>query len=96
MLDKNAIKQVDINNEAQAVHNLHNKKIEFVKLMSNYKVLKIVENLLKESTYKKLEEIICQKSFARNPSFNKKNSHYIQIVDLLPVIIHLQLMFFGF
>jgi ectoine hydroxylase-related dioxygenase (phytanoyl-CoA dioxygenase family) len=72
MLDKNAIKQVDINNEAQAVHNLHNKKIEFVKLMSNYKVLRIVENLLKESTYKKLEEIICQKSFARNPSFNKK------------------------
>ena len=70
--DKNAIKQVDINNEAQAVHNLHNKNIEFVKLMSNYNVVKIVENLLKESTYKKSEDIICQKSFARNPSFNKK------------------------
>ena len=38
--DKKAIRQMNINNEAQAVHNLHNKKIEFVKLMSNSKVLK--------------------------------------------------------
>jgi ectoine hydroxylase-related dioxygenase (phytanoyl-CoA dioxygenase family) len=71
-LDNKAIKQVDINNEAQAIHNLHNKNIEFVKLMSNQKVLKIVERLLKESTYKQLEDVICQKSFARNPSFGKK------------------------
>jgi ectoine hydroxylase-related dioxygenase (phytanoyl-CoA dioxygenase family) len=70
--DNKAVKQMNINNEAQAVHNLHNKKIEFVKLMSNSKVLKIVENLLKESTYKKSEDIICQKSFARNPAFNVK------------------------
>ena len=70
--DKKAIKQVDINNEAQAVHNLHNKKIEFVKLMSNKKVINIVERLLKDSTYKKSEDIICQKSFARNPAFSKK------------------------
>ena len=70
--DKNAVKQVDINDAAQAVHNLHNKKIEFVKLMSNRKVLRVVENLLKESTYKKLEDITCQKSFARNPAFIKK------------------------
>lgn len=70
--DKKAIKQMNINNEAQAVHNLHNKQIEFVKLMSNYKVLKIVEKLLKDSTYKKSEDIICQKSFARNPAFNAK------------------------
>ena len=46
ILDKNAIKQVDINNEAQAVHNLHNKNIEFVKLMSNYKVLRIFKWLI--------------------------------------------------
>jgi len=72
MSDKNSIKQMNINTEAQVVHNLHNKKIEYVKLMSKNKILKIVENLLKESTYKKSEDIICQKSFARNPAFSKK------------------------
>ena len=72
MLDKNSIKQMNINNEAEIVHNLHNKNIEYVKLMSKNKILKIVENLLKESTYKKSEAIICQKSFARNPAFSQK------------------------
>lgn len=61
-----------INAEAQAIHNLHNKDLEFVKLLSNKTILYFVEKLLKESTYLNSEDIICQKSFARNPSFNKK------------------------
>ena len=61
-----------INAEAQAIHNLHNKDFEFVKLLSNKTILYFVEKLLKESTYLNSEDIICQKSFARNPSFNKK------------------------
>ena len=65
-------KTIDINAEAQAVHNLHNKDIIFLKLLSNKKVLSIVEKLLKASTYLNSEDIICQKSFARNPSFKKK------------------------
>ena len=63
---------MNINAEAQVIHNLHNKDIKYVRLMSQPKVLKIVEKLLKESTFKKSEEIMCQKSFARNPAFNKK------------------------
>ena len=70
--DKSSIKQMNINSDAQLVHNLHNKNIEYVKLMSKRKILNIVETLLKESTYRKSEDIICQKSFARNPAFSKK------------------------
>ena len=62
---------MNINAEAQVIHNLHNKDIKYVRLMSQPKVLRIVEKLLKESTFKK-SEIMCQKSFARNPAFNKK------------------------
>ena len=71
-----------INAEAQAIHNLHNKGKEYIKLMSKQKILRLVETLLKQSTFMNGEDIICQKSFARNPSF-KKNKYYIQIVDLL-------------
>ena len=67
---KNKKKGKDLINNAQTIHNLHNKSIEYVRLMSHEKIYFLAKKFLQESLYKKNEDIIIHKSSARNPIVN--------------------------
>ena len=63
----NKIKKHSGSSGAKVVTNLHNKNINYLKLIDNKKILKISEILLQQGSYKESDPIICQSLTARSP-----------------------------